>query len=291
LADALALAEQVDIDRLMADVIWLADDARRGRRVGSPEADAVAAWLTERFQTLGLPPFTDAGLTTHSLEFEAPGGAGQNVIAVLPGTQSSGNYVLIGAHYDHLGVTESGEIYNGADDDATGVAAVLEAARILSNASQRPQETIVFVAFSSEELGGQGSQALCQQLADHDLIDDSLLLNLEVLGAIQGTGTFLDVWDERDASTRPLVEAVQAAGQALGIPVQRQGRDPGSDAQVLLACGAPAVSLDVAWSYENHPYIHTPDDNVEHIDQSGLYKAAQVALAAIWLLANDGILD
>lgn len=285
---AVRLANQISIDHLMADVEWLADDARQGRMTGTPAEDEVGKWLAERFRDMGLLNFADAGLDDHYLSFPAQSATGENILAVLPGTVRPNSYVFIGAHYDHLGVSPDGEVYNGADDNAAGVAAVLEAARILSASDLRPQETIVFVAFSGEEVGTLGSQALCKRLKTKNLISHSILLNMEVLGAIAGKGTFLDVWDEGVSSTLPLVEAVQLAGRQLGIPVRRQGCDPGSDATTMLKYGVPAVSVDVAWSYENHPHFHQPSDDPEHIDRNGFHKAVQVVVTALWLLANDG---
>jgi hypothetical protein len=300
LTQALELAGQVSADRLMADVRWLADDARRGRLTGSPEEDEVGQWLVQRFQDLGLGIFASAGLESYYLPFEAPAAtrfgragegesvSGENVVAVLPGTTQPDLYVYIGAHYDHLGVARDGQVFNGADDDATGVAAVLEAARVLSRSGLPPQETMVFVAFSGEEVGLLGSDALCERLTASGLTDRSMLLNMEVLGAEKGAGTYVDVWDEEVASTQPLVDALQLAGYQLGIPVKQGGRDPGSDALRLIACGVPAVSVDVAWSYENHPHFHQPSDDPQYIDVEGFRDGVQVAIAALWLLANDG---
>ena len=298
--DEVALARQVDAERLMADVRWLADDARKGRLIGSPEEDVVGAWLAERFESLNLQPFAGVGLHDYLQPFEVPamlipgrGGdsgqaRGENILAVLPGSARPHSYVYISAHYDGLGVCRGGQVCNGADDDATGVAAVLEAARIMSSAATAPEETIVFVAFSGEEIGLWGSRALCDLLATTGGGTPGLMLNLEVLGALEGFGNRVDVWDESEPSTEPLVAAVEQAGQDLGFPVDRLGRDPGSDALSLLRCGVPAVSVDVAWDQQGHAAMHTPDDDPERIDVDGLYRAVQVIVAAAWRLANDG---
>jgi Zn-dependent M28 family amino/carboxypeptidase len=295
------LAAEVSSERLMKDVSWLADDARQGRLAGSPGANAARDYIVQRVEDLGLKPFAAAGLDGYTEPFPVPavsryGRAAEgdtaeayNVIAVLPGTTRSDRYVFIAAHYDHIGVLPDGQVNNGADDDATGVAAVLEAARIFSEADVRPQETLVFALFSGEELGALGSAAFCDQLTAAGLTNESLVLNLEVLGAKPGAGTYLDVWDEAFASTGPLVSAVEESGQELGIRIQQQGRDPGSDAvQLLYGCGVPAVSLDVAWSAANHPNYHRPTDDPQNIDVEGFTNAARVATSAVWLLANDG---
>ncbi|HEX2980343.1 MAG TPA: M20/M25/M40 family metallo-hydrolase [Anaerolineaceae bacterium] len=289
-AESAQIGEQADLDHLLADVTWLADDARQGRLAGTASEDEAGAWLVNRLQGLGLQPFSAAGLTSYTLSFNSDirGQKAEDLIAVLPGTEQPERFILLGAHYDHVGVAADGQVYNGADDDATGVAAVLEAARVLST-GPAPRETIVFVLFSGEEGGRRGSSALGRLLTHRWLIDDCQMLNLEVLGALPGMGTYLDVWDEESATTNKLAAAVQTAGEALDIPISRQGRDPSSDATRLLAYHVPSVTLDVAYTGEaDHPNMHTPADDVDAIDPQGFLMATRAAIAATWILANDG---
>lgn len=287
------IAGQADPERLMADLNWLAEDARQGRKAGSPSEDEVGAWITERMQSLGLRPFEEAGLKQYALVFNSatPGKNAENIIGVLPGADENlplreRRFLLVGAHYDHLGVGKDGQVYNGADDDATGTAAVLEVARLLSS-GPRPKETVAFVLFSGEEGGRRGSSALGRLLRARGLTEYSQFLNLEVLGALPGKGTYLDVWDEESHTTTVLVAAVQAAGEALDIPIQRKKRDPSSDATRLLAYGVPSVTMDVAWEGgRNHP--NTGEDEVSAIDPEGFFMGTRAAVACTWLLANDG---
>ena len=284
---------QADPARLMADLNWLADAARQGRKAGSASEDEVGAWIAARMQLLGLRPFEEAGLKQYAQVFDSadPGQKAENIIGVLPGADENlplgeRRFLLVGAHYDHLGVGEDGQIYHGADDDATGTAAVLETARLLA-AGDRPKETVVFVLFSGEEGGRRGSSALGRVLRAKGLSGRSQLLNLEVLGALPGKGTYLDVWDEDSTSTGVLVAAVQSAGEALDIPIQRKGRDPSSDATRLLAYGIPSVTVDVAWEGgKNHPNMR--EDDVSAIDPAGFWMGARAAAASAWVLANDG---
>jgi putative aminopeptidase FrvX len=292
---AAELASQVDRGRLMDDVNWLADDAQRGRQAGTADEDRVRDWLAQRVQALDLAPFAAIGLVGYTLPFTLPPeihsgepAIADNVIGLIPGAVYPDRYVTLSAHYDHLGTTADGQVFNGADDDATGVAAVLEAARILSGAATAPEETLVFVTFSAEEMGMLGADALCGRLEAAGLTASSQVLNLEVLGAIDGMGTYLDVWDEDDPRAEPLVQAVQTAGRLLGTRVDRQGLDPGSDARRLVGCGVQAISISVAWSLETHPCIHQPCDDPHLIDVDGFEAAVRVAVAAAWLLANDG---
>jgi Zn-dependent M28 family amino/carboxypeptidase len=278
---------QADLDRLVNDLTWLADDAREGRLAGSDAEDETGAWLSQRLDSLGLRPWTEAGLREFAQPFKsAYGTQAENIIAVLPGELESEQILIIGAHYDHLGLDENGAVYNGADDDATGVAAVLEAARILTEVDPSPKETIIFVLFSNEENGRRGSSALGKLLRSKRLAKRCQFLNLEVLGAAPGTGAYIDVWDQEVVSTSPLIAAVQTASKALRIPVIRKGRDPGSDATRLLAFGVPSVTIDTAWSEQNHPNYHQTSDDVDSIDQQGFLNAARVAVSSAWLLAN-----
>jgi hypothetical protein len=109
-----------------------------------------------------------------------------------------------------------------------------------------------------------------------------------MLGPAEGYGTRVDVWDEEQAGTEPLVAAVQQGGQDVGFPVKRLGKDPGSDAIRLNYCGVPAVSVDGAWMDEPHSPAHTTADDADVIDVQGFARAVQVIVAATWHLANDG---
>ena len=127
-----------------SEVSWLADDARRGRFTGSAEADSVAAWLAVKFSGMGLTgPWSGKMLQDFVVSLDAPAAAGTeaagrhgvNVVGVLPGRDPSlrNEYLVVGAHYDHLGTgavgslspDRLGEIHNGADDNASALAVML----------------------------------------------------------------------------------------------------------------------------------------------------------------------
>lgn len=291
-SQAMEFAGQIDIDLMMDDVTWLADDARQGRATGFPGEDAAAQWLAERFEDLGLQVFTQMGLSGYIHEFTFPYHdeylQGENIIGVLPGSIDSDEYIVISAHYDHLGI-EDGEIYNGADDDASGVAAVLEMARVFSQSKIRPQKSIIFLAFSGEEIGHVGSGNFCYQVFMQRLVKNLTVLNLEMLGAIRDT--YVNIWDQDTELVRPIVAAVAAASKQLNMPfLISSGLDPGSDAVELLDCKIAATTMDAGGGddfYDNHPHYHAPTDDPEHIDREGFLKIAQVATIAIWRLANN----
>lgn len=279
---------RADAERLQADIAWMADDARQGRATGSPGEAATAAWVAERFRSLGLRPFREAGLEGFEMPFDLRrGGQGRCVAGVLQG-QKPGAFVVIGAHMDHLGVRE-GVVYNGADDNASGVAAVLEAARLLSR--ERPERSIVFVAFSGEEIGMVGSRAFAARLVQKGLAAGTVALNLDMFGPARGQGNVLDLWDEGMAESAPLVEAVRKAASTKGFPLKvHPGRDPGSDGLALASQKIPTVCLALAGDMPDigraHPHYHKSTDDVEHLDLMAITRGASVVAEALRIIAR-----
>ncbi len=299
LSQATLLSKQINLSYLMSDVHWLADDDRFGRASGTVYEDEVAQWLIDRYKQLELKQFNKLGLSnyTHQFEFHVYDDAGiehpafgENIIGVIPGSEKPEAYLIVSSHYDHLGV-EDGQIYNGADDDASGVAAMLEIARVISGLGVKPKKSILFVAFSAEEIGRYGSNNFCYEIYDRNLSDAMIGLNLEMLGAAKGRLTYINVWEQEHFSTQPIIKAVKAGSDVIDVPmIATASIDPGSDALELLDCGVVATTMDVGGGEQfefNHPYYHSPDDKPEHIYQKGFHEAVQVASIAVWLLANE----
>ena len=162
-----------DTARMKADIEWLAAPEREGRGPGSDGLEAAANYIEERFEHLGLAPFTPGGRTVdrYSQRFTVNGEDGRpvqvrNVIGVVPGTNPDldEQALIVSAHYDHLGfgwpdsrAGAKGTLHPGADDNASGVAVMLELARLM--ADSKPARSIIFAAFSGEEEGLQGARS------------------------------------------------------------------------------------------------------------------------------------
>src|SRR5688572_30238906 len=159
---------------IQADVRYLADDRLEGRKLGAPGADSAAEYIAKRFQRIGLQPGPQGWFQSFTVDPSAPaaahaglanGATGRNVVGVLIGSDRTlrDEIIVIGAHYDHLGKggfgslapDSAGSIHNGADDNASGTAAILAIAKRLKE--KRPKRTVVFIAFSGEEEGLLGS--------------------------------------------------------------------------------------------------------------------------------------
>ncbi len=158
----------VPVAALMKDVRTLAAADNAGRGTGSAGSKLAQAYLMQRFQELGLKPFGTSYLTPFSFthtRFENLFSAGKpykvtypsaaNVIGFIPGSMDPNRFMVVSAHYDHLGVRE-GVMYPGADDNASGVAAMLALAAYFKQ--HPPQHTVVFAAFDAEELGHHGAR-------------------------------------------------------------------------------------------------------------------------------------
>ena len=172
-AERLTLAaNHADARALRSDITYLAGDQLEGRRTGTPGNDSAAAYIARRFAALSLRPLGGdyaQHFVARPASMHDTGGAAlptQNVVAMLPGRDPAvrGEYVVVGAHYDHLGRSTEGAldpdeknaVRKGADDNASGTAAVMELARLFAAAPAR--RSIVFVTFSGEELGLLGSE-------------------------------------------------------------------------------------------------------------------------------------
>jgi len=185
---------------LRSTIEFLASDSLKGRFTGSPEANKAANFIADEFRKAGMKAPDSSGkyLVPFSY-FSYP--VGNNVIGILPGSERPSELIFFSAHYDHIGTTapntyikigrrspENGRdsIYNGANDNASGTASLISLARYFA-AAKTNKRTLIFVAFSGEELGLIGSSALAATLADPGSV--TCVINLEMLG--RGSSPFL----------------------------------------------------------------------------------------------------
>ena len=136
---------------------WLADDMNHGRATGTRDAARTARYIETHFRQYGLEPFFGNSFYQPFPADSASDVAGRNVIGIVPSAVPSDEYVLITAHYDHLGVLD-GNIYNGADDNASGVTVMLNLADMFGTMRKTktgPDKNIIFAALDAKELNSQ----------------------------------------------------------------------------------------------------------------------------------------
>jgi Zn-dependent M28 family amino/carboxypeptidase len=250
--------------QLQCDLATLAADAMEGRGTGTPGAARALAYIEGRLRGIGLEPHRQGFEYTHRGEARQ----GVNLWARVPGRSRAGRAIVVTAHYDHVGVRE-GAIHNGADDNASGVAALLAIAADLK--ANPPEHDVIPVALDAEEIGLYGSKAF---VASPPVAKESILLNVNMDMVSRGKeGVLWAVGTGRHPALRPVVEAA-----AQGAPVSlRLGHDePGtggedwtmlSDQGPFHAAGIPFVYFGV----DDHPDYHKASDDVERID-AGFYR-------------------
>lgn len=206
-----------------------------------------------------------------------------NVIGLLPGSDPAraGECVVVGAHYDHLGYggdeslspEETGKVHPGADDNASGVAALLAVARAMKEAGPAPR-TVVFAAFSGEELGLLGSALYVRQPpAACPIPRTQLMLNLDMVGRPRERRVFVDGADTA-RGLRAEVAAVAARPPALPLRLAFGGDGYGpSDQTSFYAKGVPVLFLFTG----AHPDYHRPTDTPDKIDAAGLQEVGRLA--------------
>lgn len=282
--------ERRSIEQVIA---FLSSKEAGGRPTGSSEMALVRSYLMARMEEAGLEPVTSLGLEDYRQTFPVPakncfvesppeGGVveGVNLLGIIPG--KTDELLLITANYDGMGKDlDTGEIYPGADYNASGVAAALEIARFLRSLSQEPDWTVGIALLDAEECGGYGSSALAQLLDDRGLKERCRVINLEGLGG--GEGDYMDLWDQNFRKNRPTAEAILKAAEELGVTVELGGADSGSSAAVFFAYRIPAVNCDWSWfDRKEHEHFHRPTDTLENMNPDNVKRVATVvALASL----------
>jgi hypothetical protein len=227
------------VERLKAHVTFLASDALAGRAAPEDRLRA-ATWVAERLAEAGAKPVP--GLEGMLAPFQGDGFAGQNVLAWVAGTGEE--WVLAGAHYDGPG-TKGGVVLPGADDDASGVAALLEAARALA-AGPRPRRSVLFAGFDLQRERARGSTAFAEK-PPVPLARCAAATAAELLGRSLGDvvpGLLLAMGEERSEG---LALALDALGEPPGLLVRRLGLDfhplGASDAHAFAIRKVPVLLL------------------------------------------------
>ena len=273
-------AEKFSTRRMQSDLEFLASEDMAGRGLGTDELERAAAYIATEFETAGLQPGGDAGgwfqVWQENVAELDRSVALKNVIGILPGSDPArvGESLVIGAHYDHLGhgayggrKADRGQIHPGADDNASGLAVMLELARSLKD---KPlPRTLVFAAFTAEETGRLGSAHYVRHPGEFPLDQLIAMLNLDTVGRLGdnplvlfGTGT---------AAEWPHI--FRGAGYVTGVPVTVVADDFGSGDQTsFIEAGIPAVQFFGG----THADIHRPGDTLERLDTAGLVKVARV---------------
>jgi Zn-dependent M28 family amino/carboxypeptidase len=229
-----------------------------------------------------------------------------NVLGIIEGRQPSSELVVVGAHLDHDGVDEAGRIYNGADDNASGTAALLAIAGAFARASargERPERSVVFAFWNGEEKGSLGAEYYAGKPVPARRVVANL--NLDMIGREEEIPDPNDPRFQGFAKTAAsqntnvvhllgysyspdLAAIVERANDTIRLSIREdydrdsQGLLYRSDNWPFLEHGIPAVFFTTGL----HPDYHTPDDDTERIDFAKLERIAELACRAAWMTAE-----
>jgi Zn-dependent M28 family amino/carboxypeptidase len=280
---AVPTSDVVDVSQLLKDLKTLSADDMQGRKFGTPGGAKAREYIEGRFKKAGLQPFGDSYLQPFEITGRNGGQvSGANIIGFLKGAKNTDRYIIITAHYDHLGV-EGGEVFNGADDNASGTAALFAMAEYFRQ--KKPNNSLIFVAFDAEELGLLGAKKFVENLP---VKKEQVLLNINMdmiahndVNELYASGT------KHYPNLKPYLETIakSKATQVKLLLGHDQPNPPGedwtnqSDQYPFHQAKIPFIYFGV----EDHKDYHKATDEFENINQPFYVHAVETILAAVKL--------
>ena len=278
----------IDSKALLNDLKTLSADDMEGRLVDTPGSAKARAYVIERFKASGIQPFG----TEYTQPFAFAGrGAnaaerhGVNVVGHIDGTRNPGRFIVVSAHYDHLGV-RNGTVFNGADDNASGTAALFALAKYFS--THRPANSLIFVAFDAEESGLRGSQAFVRT-PPVDVASIIVNVNMDMIGRDPDPKLFA-VGTVANPYLKPYIDAVAAKAPVRFLighedPKQPEDWTKDSDHYSFQQAKIPAIYL----GDEDFAQHHKATDDYETMSYDFYIGAVETSLQVV--LAFDTNLD
>ena len=283
---------QVSLEHLKNHLKILSSDAMEGRETGTPGIEKAAKYLENEYQRMGLKP------TRQWYKLPDNSGKACNIIAKIEGKSKPTEFVVVSAHYDHLGIS-NGEIYNGADDNGSGTASLLAMAETLMELKKQgkgPERTVVFISFSGEEKGLWGSDYFSEH-PTLDLTKVSCDVNIDMIGRIDPERTAADtnhyvcVVGQRHISSelKLALRALNENTQNLTLDGKFDEKsDPNrifyrSDHYNFAKKGVPAVFFYDGMLGGDY---HEPSDDFERIDWDVYHKRCNFILDFVVSVAN-----
>lgn len=266
---------------VLSHITFLAADEMRGREAGTAEEAAAANYIADLFRSYGLDPAGEEGTyfqeftintavlnNPHASESDTSGEKrlSKNVAGLLQGTGNSDEVIIVGAHYDHLGMgsfgslssSEEPRIHNGADDNASGTAGVLELAEYFS--ANRPETDLLFLAFSGEEMGLLGSQYYVEN-PTVELENALAMINMDMVGRMSNGRLMIFGVATTDSWESILTEANTDSLQLDLVP----DGTGASDHTSFYYQDIPVLH----YFTDTHADYHRPSDDTEWINAEG----------------------
>jgi Zn-dependent M28 family amino/carboxypeptidase len=276
----------IDSSQLLRDLQTLSADDMQGRQADTPGGEKARAYVTERLKASGVAPFGESYAAPFTFASGGRAAAqgerhGVNVIGHIDGTRTPTRYIVVSAHYDHIG-TRNGVVFNGADDNASGTAALFAVAKYFS--THPPAHSLLFVAFDAEEAGLRGSTAFVKQ-PPVDAAALAIDLNMDMIGRDPDDKLFV-VGTYLQPALKPFVERI-AAGAPVKLlighdnPNEKNVEDwtKDSDHYSFIQAKIPALYFGV----EDYPQHHKATDDYDTMTFDFYVRAVETMVQAVKL--------
>jgi hypothetical protein len=288
---AISLHAQVDENRIRNHISYLADDKLEGRAPGTKGEQLAIAYIEKAFTEYGLKPLGDKGFQqsfdyterahAHNSDGNGVQRNGRNVIGFLD--NKAKRTIVIGAHFDHLGHEDGrgsslaadpkGLIHNGADDNASGVAGLLELARIYAGNNKKEKVNFLFMAFSAEEAGLIGSKHWLEK-PTMPLEQIPAMINMDMIGRLRDSSNSLIVGG---VGTSPVwIPLLEKLNPGFALKYDTAGMGPSDHASFYLK-DKPVLHFFSG----THSDYHKPSDDVDKINFTGEVKILQFVTRVI----------
>lgn len=268
-----------DADALLERVRFLSLDSLEGRRTGEKGGLIARDYVVSQFKKNGISPLLSEYIQPFSFEGlrDKKTYEGANVLGLIKGTEHPEKYIVISAHYDHVGVN-NGEIYNGADDDASGTSAIIAIAEYLQK--NPPKHSVIIAAFDAEEMGLRGAAHF---LEANTIPKEQIALdiNLDMVGRNDNNELYV-VGTNLYKQLQPAITDLEVP-ENFKLSVGHDGLD-GKDNWVSSSDHGPFHRQEIPFLYfgvEDHKDYHKPTDDFEFIQPEFYAKAVAVIISVL----------
>lgn len=276
-------AQQIGEAEVKRIISILADDDMQGRATYSRGIEKASVFIEQEFTFIGLEPlpgqkdfrqrFATVGRQVRALDSIAEGEEPRflhNVAGMIKGSSRPDEYVIFSGHYDHIGIrkaVDGDSIANGADDDASGITAVILLAEYFKQ--HPPERSLIFAAFTAEEIGGFGSRFFSQQLNPEQIV---AMFNIEMIGKESKFGrnsAFITGFERSDFGKILQQNLEGSSFQFHPDPYPEQRLFYRSDNATLARLGVPAHTISTTQIDKDSLY-HSVNDEVESLDMQNI---------------------
>ncbi len=281
-------ASDVSKANIKKDLEYLASDELRGRETGTEGIEKAAGYIEEEFKRSQIQPYYE----TFRDSFEVNGKFGYNLVGVIEGTDPrlKDEYIILGAHYDHIGidkVVDGDSIANGANDNAAGTVAVMELARHFAE-ERSNKRSIMFILFSAEEMGLEGSKYIASELKD-DGLDLYAMVNFEMIGIPMKGKDYQAYLTGHELSNMAEKFNAYSGANILGFLPQAKEYNlfqRSDNYPFYQTFQVPAQTIST-FDFTNYDYYHHVSDEAEKMDYSHMANLISSVIPGLERMANS----